>query len=53
VAEVRAAVMQAPRRLEVQQFPYPRLAPGAALLKIIYSGICGTDKHTWGGEAKE
>jgi L-iditol 2-dehydrogenase len=27
-----------------------RLAPGAVLLRMIASGICGTDKHTYRGE---
>ena len=50
---VRAAVMKAPRRLEVETFPYPALEPGAVLLKVIYSGVCGTDKHTYRGETKQ
>jgi len=45
--------MQAPGRLEVQHFPRPEPEPGAVLLKIIYSGICGTDKHTYRGESKQ
>ncbi|MEA2644610.1 MAG: hypothetical protein QOG08_1636 [Chloroflexota bacterium] len=52
-ATVRAAVMQAPGRLEIQRFPRPEPGPGAVLLKIIYSGICGTDKHTYRGESKQ
>ncbi len=50
---VRAAVMKAPRRLEVESFAYPDLEAGAALLKVTYSGICGTDKHTYRGESKQ
>lgn len=50
---VRAAVMQAPGRLEVQHFARPEPAPGAVLMKVIYSGICGTDKHTYRGESKQ
>ncbi len=50
---VRAAVMKAPRKLEVETFPYPELEPGAVLLQVIYSGVCGTDKHTWRGETKQ
>ena len=47
---VRAAVMVEPGRLEIQEFPWPTLADGAALLKVEMCGICGTDKHTWRGE---
>jgi threonine dehydrogenase-like Zn-dependent dehydrogenase len=47
---VRAAVMTAPGRLEVQRFDMPELEPGAVLLRMSMSGICGTDKHTFRGE---
>src|ERR1700682_2714389 len=50
---VRAAVMKAPGRLEVERFPMPDPAPGAVLMKVTYSGICGTDKHTYRGESKQ
>jgi threonine dehydrogenase-like Zn-dependent dehydrogenase len=49
-ADARAAVMKAPGRLELERFPVPDPAPGAVLLKMSYSGICGTDKHTFRGE---
>ena len=47
---VRAAVLVAPGRYEVQEFPRPALADGAALVRMEMSGICGTDKHTFAGE---
>jgi len=50
---VRAAVLVAPGRYEVQEFPRPALEDGAALLRIEMSGICGTDKHTYAGETKQ
>ena len=50
---VRAAVMKAPGRIEVERFPLPEPAPGAVLMKVTYSGICGTDKHTYRGESKQ
>jgi threonine dehydrogenase-like Zn-dependent dehydrogenase len=37
----------------VEHFPRPEPEPGAVLLRILYSGICGTDKHTWRGESKQ
>jgi threonine dehydrogenase-like Zn-dependent dehydrogenase len=46
----KAAVLVAPGRLEIQEFPLPRLEDGALLLKMELSGICGTDKHTYRGE---
>jgi threonine dehydrogenase-like Zn-dependent dehydrogenase len=47
---VRAAVMTAPGELEVQRFPVPEPEPGAVLMRVRLSGICGTDKHTYRGE---
>ena len=42
--------MTAPGKLEVQRFPVPEPEPGAVLLRVRLSGICGTDKHTFRGE---
>ena len=53
MTEVRAAVMEAPGRLRLQHFPHPEPGPGAILMKVTYSGICGTDKHTFRGESKQ
>jgi D-arabinose 1-dehydrogenase-like Zn-dependent alcohol dehydrogenase len=50
---VRAAVLAAPGRCELQEFPYPRLADGALLMQVEMVGICGTDKHTYAGETKQ
>ena len=48
---VRAAVVHEPGRFSVERFPEPDPEPGAVVLRIAYSGICGTDKHTWRGES--
>jgi len=38
--------MTGPRRpLEVREIPNPDLEPGAALLRTLYSEVCGTDVH--------
>jgi len=48
---VKAAVMVAPGKMEVQELPYPdHLEPGACVVKMEMSGICGTDKHAFKGE---
>jgi L-iditol 2-dehydrogenase len=48
---VNAAVMVAPGRMEYQPLPYPdHLEPGAMIVKMEMSGICGTDKHAFKGE---
>lgn len=50
---VRAAVTQRPRCIEVHDFAMPEPGPGAVLMQVSYSGICGTDKHTFRGESKQ
>jgi threonine dehydrogenase-like Zn-dependent dehydrogenase len=48
---VQAATLVGPRQLEIRQYPFPtELETGAVLLRMIASGICGTDKHTYRGE---
>jgi threonine dehydrogenase-like Zn-dependent dehydrogenase len=48
---VTAATLVAPQCLEVREYPYPlALEPGAVVLRMLASGICGTDKHTFRGE---
>lgn len=46
----RAAVMRRPGEIALERFPVPEPEPGAVLLKMSMSGICGTDKHTFRGE---
>jgi threonine dehydrogenase-like Zn-dependent dehydrogenase len=54
MASVRAATLLGPERLEVRSYPYPdELEPGAVLLRMLASGICGTDKHTFRGETEQ
>ncbi|MDE2476411.1 MAG: zinc-binding dehydrogenase, partial [Alphaproteobacteria bacterium] len=40
-----AAVMTAPRRTELREIPLPDIGPDAGLLRVVASGICGSD---WG-----
>ena len=49
----KAAVMTAPGVLELQRFPVPEPEPGAVILEMSMSGICGTDKHTFRGEVMQ
>ena len=50
---VRAAVTEKPGRIALHEFPMPDPEPGAVVMKVHYSGICGTDKHTFRGESKQ
>lgn len=47
---VKAAVLVEPGRIEMQEFPMPKPEKGGAVGKMILSGICGTDKHSFQGE---
>ena len=47
----RAAVIPAPNvPVEVREFPLPHLEPGAALMRVTYSEVCGTDVHLLHGQ---
>jgi L-iditol 2-dehydrogenase len=51
---VLAATLVAPFDLRVERYPYPaEVEPGAVLLRMLASGICGTDKHTFRGETEQ
>lgn len=48
--ECRAAVITAHNQpLEIQNVPIPELEPGALLVRITASTLCGTDVHRWHG----
>ena len=50
----KAATLVGPFDLQVLDYPLPdRLEPGAVLLRMRASGICGTDKHTFRGETEQ
>lgn len=51
--EVKAAVMVAPGKIEIREFPYPKIADEAMLVRVEICGICGTDKHSYLGETKQ
>jgi threonine dehydrogenase-like Zn-dependent dehydrogenase len=45
-----AAIMTAPRRTELRELPVPEIGPDAGLLRVVASGICGSD---WGKYTSE
>jgi L-iditol 2-dehydrogenase len=49
-AEVKAAVMTGPRRMKVQHFPVPASNEKSAVVRMLGSAICGTDKHMYSGQ---
>jgi len=50
---IRAAVMLGPEKMEIQDFPYPKVTDNGLIVKMELSGICGTDKHTYLGQSKQ
>ena len=46
---VLAATLVKPFQYEIREYPLPDPAPGCVLVKMEFSGICGTDKHTFQG----
>lgn len=51
--EVRAAVVERPGVISMRGFPMPEPEQGAVVMRVRFSGICGTDKHTFRGENKQ
>ena len=45
--------MEEPGRIALRESEVPEPEPGAVVLAIHLSGICGTDKHTFRGEARQ
>ena len=50
--EARAAVLTAPRRLDVERFAVPEVGPGAGLLRVEACGLCGTDHELYTGHLR-
>lgn len=51
--QVRAVCMTAPGKTEMRTYPYPKMDHDSAIVKVDMSGICGTDRHIFLGEATE
>jgi D-arabinitol dehydrogenase (NADP+) len=47
---MKAAVILQPNRIETQEVPVPEPGAGEVLVKVMASGICGTDIHIFRGE---
>jgi L-iditol 2-dehydrogenase len=46
-----AAVLEEPGVINVCEFSYPKLPEGGMIVRMAASGVCGTDKHCYRGEA--
>ena len=47
---VRAALLHGPRALRVEERAAPSPGPGEAVVRVIGSGLCGTDYRIWNGD---
>ena len=47
---MKAAVLEKPNQIAVKQVPVPEIAEDEVLIKVKYSGICGTDWSIYTGE---
>ncbi len=49
---IRGAVLTAPGRLEIRQFPEAPPPRDGALLRVTHCGVCGTDPHMYSGHLR-
>ena len=47
MATAHAAVLTAPRKLELRDFPLPEIKSDDGLLRIEANGLCGTDYYQY------
>ena len=47
---MRAAVVNGDGKIRLQEMDIPQLQEGEALIKVLYTGICGTDVHVMHGK---
>ena len=47
---MKAATILQPKQIETQELPVPEPAPGELRIRVMSSGICGTDVHIFQGE---
>ena len=48
-ATMRAAILEAPGRMEVREVPLPEPGPGWVRVRTMAAGICGSDLHIYTG----
>ena len=46
----KVAMLTAPKKIEVKEFPIPALQDDDILVKVEGCGVCGTDVHEWKGD---
>ena len=46
----KVAMLTAPKKIEVKEYPIPALEDNDILVKVEGCGVCGTDVHEWKGD---
>lgn len=52
-SKVKAAVLTEFGKLEIMEFPDPKVQEDSMVAKMVMAGICGTDKHVFDGKVKD
>jgi 2-desacetyl-2-hydroxyethyl bacteriochlorophyllide A dehydrogenase len=50
VTVLKAAVLPAPERVEIEERPKPQAGPEEIVVRVASCGVCGTDQHIYKGE---
>lgn len=50
MADARALVLEAPRRLQIRRLPLPEIGDDDGLVRVVACGLCGTDHEQYSGE---
>ena len=46
---VKALTLEGKGDVKLKEYPYPKVEKNSVLIRMEYSGICGTDKHSYQG----
>ena len=46
---VKALTLEGKGDVKLKEYPYPKVEKDSVLIRMEYSGICGTDKHSYQG----
>ena len=47
MANMKAAVLKGPQRIEIEEIPVPEMKPGYMEIDVRACGVCGSDVHMW------
>ena len=44
---VKALTLEGKGDVKLKEYPYPKVEKNSVLIRMEYSGLCGTDKHSY------